>query len=410
MGDASRVRVAIAEETTFGTAEPSGAGIYKYLRLNNETLKADFGNVQSQQLDPTRQPSVNIRTNVSASGDIVSEDSLITPAASNPINTITGFDPLIEGALMTDFSTIVALTAQNLVIGTPAGGVFAVTSSGTPFANVVVGDWIKLGGFATNGTIYGNVTIVTSSASITMQGVRSTGLAVTAETNTASGTVSGSNAHIGTTKKSYTIERQYTDLTTPEYSLYTGMRVGRWALRMTAQAIFEHTFSFTGKLQATTTTSVTGSPTAVWSTPILEAVDHFKMPMLGAFTSHFVATGAATARLSEINFTLDNKLRTEPELGVLGSTDIGIGTPTLEGTIKGYMASADLVRIAEAGTRSKVALRLDDGTRARIVSINSILFGSPDIGAKGRDQSVEFTLPFSSESDSAGYAITVARF
>jgi len=401
MGDASSVRLAIVQETTFGTNPGTG---FDYLRFNSESLRLDIGNVQSGQIDPTRQPSANIRVNLNASGGIVSEDSLIAPVASPG----TGFDPLIEGAMMSDWSTIVALTTQDIDISAVVGGTFTLTdptATGVAFAGVAVGDWIKLSGFAVNGTIYAHVLVKTSADDIDCEGVRSTGVAVTAETGQTNVAISGSTIKIGTTKKSFTIERQYTDLTTPEYSLYTGMRVNSWGMRLTSQAIFEHTFDFLGKLQATTTSTGAGSPAAVWSTPILEGVDHFKMKMLGTFESVL-----ATARMTEVSFDLNNNNRTEPELGVLGSTDIGISTPTLSGTFRLYMTDADFIRLAEAGTRSKMAFRLDDGTRQRIIAFNSILFGTPDAPAQGNDQSVITTLPWSAEADSSGVALTVSRF
>lgn len=399
MGDASRVKLALAEEITFGTNPGTG---FNLLRFNSESLRLDIGNVQSRQIDPTRQPSANIRVNLNASGGIVSEDSLVTPAAT-PI----GFDLLIEGALMTDFSTLVALTAQDINITAVSGATFTVsdpTSSGVLFTDVMVGDWIKMAGFAVNGTVYAHVLTKASANSITAEGVRSTGAAVVNESGQTNVSLNASTAKIGTTKKSYTIERQYSDLVTPEYSLYTGMRVNRWGLRLNAQAIFEHTFDFLGKLQSTLTTSGAGSPAAVWSTPILQAVDHFKMQMLGSFGP------VTTVRISEISFDLNNNLRTEPELGVLGSTDIGVSTPTLNGTVRGYMQNADLIRLAEAGTRSKLAFRIDDGTRARILAFPSVLFGTPEAFATGNDASVSFSLPFSCEADSLGVAFSVTRF
>jgi hypothetical protein len=408
MGDASSVRLAIAEETTFGTAEPSSAGIYKYLRFNNESLKLDINQIQSAEIDPTRQPAGAIRVGVNASGDITSEDSLVTPAASSPINTLTGFDPLIEGACMSDFATIANNVGVSLTIGTPAGGVFTLAGTGA-LTNVAIADWIKITGMA-QGTMYVHILTRADANNGTAEGVlASTGAPVVAGGPT-SATLTGSTVHTGTTKKSYTIERAYSDLTTPEYSLYTGMRVARWGLRLNSNAIFEHSFGFLGKLQATSTSTAVGAPTAKWTTTRLQAVDHFKQKMVGAFTTTAETGFGGLVRVESIDFTLDNALRTEPELGFSGSRDIGIGTPKLDGSVVMYMTNADLVRIAEAGTYSKLAFRLDDATRARIISINNILFGTPDIGAKGNNDSVRVSLPFSAESDSAGFALTVSRF
>lgn len=401
MGDASSVRLAIAEETTFGTNP--GAGFY-YLRFNSESLKLDINNIQSREIDPTRQPSGAIRVGINASGDITAEDSLVTPAA-----TPAGFDSLLEGACMNDFGTIAANAGVSLTLGTPSAGVFSISGTGA-LTNVAVGDWVKITGMA-QGTMYVHILTRASADAGTGEGVlASTGAPVVAGGPTTAA-ITGSTLKIGTTKKSYTIERAYSDLTVPEYSLYTGMRVARWGLRLNAQAIFEHTFGFLGQLQATTTSSGAGSPTAKWNTTRLEAVDHFKQKMVGSFITTAETGFGGLVRVESIDFTLDNALRTEPELGYSGSRDIGIGTPKIDGTLVCYMTDAALVRLAEAGTRSKLAFRLDDGTRARVIAFNSILFGTPDIGAKGNDDSIRVSLPFTAEADSTlGIAMTISRW
>jgi hypothetical protein len=398
MGDASSVRIAIAEETTFGTASSSGAF---YFRLNSESLKLQQNVIQSGEIDPTRQPAGSVRVALNAGGDIVSEHSLTALAASPG----TGFDPIVEGACMSDWSTSTAGVGQSINISGASAGVFTLTDAATSgvFSATVVGQWLRLLNFDTNGTIYAHITQKTSNNVLVCEGVRSTDAAVTDEAGQTDITFLGSYIRIGTTKKSYTIEKQFTDLATDEYSLFTGMRVGRWSQRLTAQRIFENTFGFLGKLVDTTTASVMGTPTAKWATTRLNAVDHFKMKMEGAFTT------ISTTRIQEITFDLDNRLRQEPELGVLGSTDIGISTPTLEGTLVAYMTTADFERKLEDRTASKLAWRFEDGTRFHIYSFPLIYYTDGDILATGNDQSVLARMRFAAEPDTNGIAFQVDR-
>lgn len=399
MGDASSVRLAIAEESVFGTNP--GAG-FQLLRFNSETLRHQQRNIQSAEIDATRQPAGNIRVSINAVGDLTFEHSLTAPAASPG----TGYDPVIEGVMMSDWSTIIALAAQDIDISGAAGGVFTLTDAATSgaFTAAVKGQWLKIGGWATNGTVYAHITTKTSNDIVVCEGVRSTGVAVTNETGGGTNTIAGSMIRIGTTKKSYTLEKQYTDLTTPEYSLGTGIRIGTWSQRLSAQAIFENTFGFLGKLHATTTSSGAGSPTAKWVTDRLEAVDHYKMKMLGAFT------GISTERILECSFNLDNRLREEPELGIAGSADIGISTPILRGSLAVYMATGVLMREVEANTASKIAYRLDDGTRQQLITIPKVRWEEGPANAQGNDQSVIQRLNWVAEPDADGISFQIDRF
>ena len=401
MGDASQVKLAIVEESVFGTNPGSG---FNYLRYTAETLQGQQQNVASGEIDPERNPPGTQRVNYNASGDISYEMSLV-PYAASPGD---GFDMLIEGAMQNDWSTEIGLLLKDIDIKNFSGGTFDLedTLASGAFANVVVGQWIKLGAYATNGTIYAHVLTKTDSDNIGCEGVRSDGTAVADEA--AGGaiiSVDGSYIRIGTTKKSYSIEKQFADLSTPEYELYTGMRVGTWSLGLNPQAIFGGSFGFLGKDKDTTTSSGTGGgETPKWTSTVLQAVDHFKMKMVDAFTAK------TSERISAISFDYNNGLRAEPELGVRGSESIGISTVSLTGTLNLYVADLDLMRSYEDSVLSKVAYRLDDGTSQMIITLPAIRLTDGTALATGNDQSVLAQFQWAAEPDANNIAFQVDRF
>lgn len=400
MGDASSVRVAVAEESTFGSNPGSG---FEFQRFTNDSLKGSQQNVTSAEIDPTRQPAGTQRTNFFAEGALSYEMSLVTPAA-----TPNGFDRLAEGAMMNDWSTLVQLTSQEIDISNISGGTFDLDDqhvSADAFADVVVGQWMEPKNFDTNTTIYARVTAKASDASVSCEGIRSSGAAVTAEAGQLDIAINASMLRIGTTKKSYSIEKQFTDLTPSlEYMLFTGMRVGTWSMGLTPQQLFTGEFGFTGKLVDTTTSSGAGSVDPKWSTTRLQAVDHFKNKMEGSFETE------SALRISEISFNLNNGVRTEPELGIQGSTDIGISTPVFDGTLTAYMTDAALQRKLEDNTSSKLAWRLTDGTRSWLFSIPLIRFTDASVLATGNDQSVLVQMQWSAEPDANGLGPQIDRF
>ena len=398
MGDASQVRLAIAPEATFGVNPAAG---FNYLRFNNESLKHAQGVNESGEINPNRQPPGSLRISRSAEGNIVCEDSLITPAADA---TLTGFDILIKAAMMSSWSTIVALTSQSIDISGVAGGAFTLTDAATAaaFANVVDGQWIKLGGF-TQGAIYAHVTTKTSNNVLVCEGVRSGGAAVTNEAGQTDISVSGSMIRIGSTRNSLSIEKQFTDLTVDEYSLMLGALVGQWAWGLNKQEVAQHTWTILGQTLGTLAGSTgAGSPAAVWATQRITAPFDYYMKMEGIFTA------LATHRISNISFNLDNRPRLDFEVGSQ-TPQVGIGTPRLTGQFNTYMDDATLQRKLEAGTASKLAFRLNDGTRDRIVTFPAIQYTDGGGFAGGNDQAVEQSLQFAAEPDSEGVAFQIDR-
>ena len=90
MSDSNLVSVAIAAESTFGTAPTSG---YKFLRYTGESLQYNINNTQSAEIRNDRNVSDMVRTDASASGDLNFELTYGT------------FDDLLEGVMCGTFSS-----------------------------------------------------------------------------------------------------------------------------------------------------------------------------------------------------------------------------------------------------------------------------------------------------------------
>lgn len=403
MGDASSVRLAFGEEVTFGSAASVGSGNWRYLRFTGEDFRLDRTIVESQEIDGTRQPAGSIPTSKSTTGGFSSELSLIAAAAS-PGN---GFDPFYEGALLSDWSTIVALTAQAITISGVSGGTFTLTSVTTgSFTNVVKGQWMRLGGFATNGTIIAHITTKTSNDVVVVEGVRLDGTAVTNEVGTGIG-VNASMLRIAAVKRSYSFERQYTDLTTPEYSLYTGQWVGTWERTVRPDAIVTERFSFRGKTQATnnSATSTVGTVAPKWATARINAVDDIQWIMEGVFTA--IASDCVT----NLSHTLDNRPRIDLCIGEDGPGAVGVSNPTFKGNYSTYMRTGDLIRKHENRTASKIAYLIREGSSARyqMVTAANLIYTNVSGPAAGNDRPVEVTAEWSAEPDADGVSLQIDR-
>ena len=90
MSDSNLTSIAIAAESTFGTAPSTG---YKFLRYTGESLAYNINNSQSAEIRNDRNVSDMVRTDASAAGDINFELTFAT------------FDDLLEGVLCGAFSS-----------------------------------------------------------------------------------------------------------------------------------------------------------------------------------------------------------------------------------------------------------------------------------------------------------------
>lgn len=407
MADSSQVRVAIAPETTFGVNPGSG---FDFIRLTSEGLKLARGFTQSGEIDPNRQPAGQVPINKAAEGPINFEWSLVSPVdIDSPGASPRGYDLLLEGALMNDWSTIVALTNQSIDITVPGvSEQFDLDDAGLAdaFTSVVQGQWIKLSGFSTNGTIYAHVITKDSANALQCEGVRADGSAVTGEAGETTVSISASMLRVGGTKKSFAIEKQFTDVEdAAEYSLYTGMRVATWQMTTSPQQILTGSFGFDGKLQDTTTSSSTGgSETAKWATPRLNAVDHVKWVMEGVYTA------IVSERVAEISQNLDNQTRRDFAVGEEGPPDIGISNPTVGGNFNAFMKNANIVRKYEDQTISKIAYLLDDGTRQMMISVKRLRYTDATAAAGSNNETMQQQATYAAEADADGVSLQIDRF
>lgn len=410
MGDASNVRLAIAEETTFGVVP--GANTFSFLRFSNDNLRHAQDTNESDEIDPLRQPPGFLRVSRSAAGGFTSEDSLIAPAEISG-GTQNGFDLPIEGAMQSDWSAVVAFTNRSINITVPGTGGAAFdlddVGAGGAFSDIVVGQWVRCSGFPVNDDVYAHVLTKNSSSEIYCEGIRidpATGI-VTSVTTTESGettiSVRGSMIRIGTTRKSYSIEKQFDDIT--RFSMGTGLVVGTWDWGVSAQQTVRHTFGFLGRrLASDTTTGISGSTQAKWNTPRLTA----PFDVIAKLEASFNAP--ATHRISEINHRLDNRIRTDFEVGS-DAPEVGLGTPSLTGNFNVFMDDITLQQKLEDNTLSKLGYLLSDGTRYRLVTFPAARYTSGGSDAAGRDQPVVQQLAFAAEPDTTdGVAMQLDRF
>lgn len=284
MADTNRGRIAIIPEASFGVT-PNNPN-FQILRLVSSGLQYTKNTAESSELDSSRMLTDIVEVSASSSGNIDFELS----AGS--------YDQLIEAVLGGTRSTAVNVAAATAAI---SAGVITATGA---FTNAKVGQWLLLRGWSNpknNG--WKQVTSVTGAPnSVTLAGVIN-------ELATASGTVKGQTIINGVTKRSFSVEESYLDVS--QFRLFQGMRPSSMNLSISAGSILTGSFNFMG-----TTSEVASSATWLGTGTRVAANTHSVLNATANIGDIIVDGSVSTACFQSIDLSIDNALR---EVSCLGS-------------------------------------------------------------------------------------------
>lgn len=369
IADTSQVQLAIKKESTWGT-NPGGAA--DLLRVTGESLAQQTDTTVSNEIRSDRAVPDIIRTAVQAGGDVSFELSHAT------------FDELLEGALFSTFSTDLGISTDT--IAAAASDNSLTGSGGSEFADVVVGQWIKVAGFTeddNNG--FFKVSSKSSNAKVIL-----TGGTLVDEAAGDTVTVNGQYLRNGTDAQSFSIEKAFTDIT--QYMIFTGMRIGNMALNIATGQPVNGTFSFLGKSGGISSSSGFSGTNAAPSNDVSNAIDNIK-------NARYNGTAAAFS-MSAINFALNNNLRVQNAIASVGPIGIGDGTVNVTGNINAYFEDAAFINDYLNFNTSDLSFRIDDvDGNAYVITFPSIKFTDGTVNATGPNQDVEVAMQFTAKQD-----------
>lgn len=180
----------------------------------------------------------------------------------------------------------------------------------------------------------------------------------------------------GTTRRSFTIERKFGDLATPEYHRYTGCEVNSMALSISPNAMVSATFGFVGQNLSIGTSAITGAT---------YAADANKMPF-DSFTGSISEGGSAIATVTQIDITLENGIEPLFSIGSQVTNRPAIGKSRVTGTLTTYFESKALYEKFLNETASSISLTLTDlDGNSYTIDIGNVKYnsGQPDVSGEG---------------------------
>ena len=203
---------------------------------------------------------------------------------------------------------------------------------------------------------------------------------------------------VGTVDSSYSIEKEFEDITAASTYTgisFTGMRVGQMSLSLAYGAIATGTFTFAGNGSDTPTASLvgTGSVTAATSTPILNASSDVNSVKINGATTDI----CITSMVLDIN----NNLRPITCIGSVAPTNQSKGSAGVTGTVELYLDSNSFVMYKNVLTQTEISLEytITDGTNSYKFFLPKVKLSGDAPMSSGKDQDVMLSFSYTALYD-----------
>lgn len=319
MSSSNEVRVAYIEESVYG--ETPAVGNFKTARFTSESLSATPETVESAQIRVDRLSSGQVLAGLTLGGDLSVEFAKASDV-----------DDFFEGAMMSTWASSVAVTVD-LTIDTTLKTIDR--ASGDFNSDVNVGQVINMTGFADSA----NNTSVMVSEIVSATQIKYIG-ADTLVDEVGSGTdfTVADEVSIGTTRKSYSIEKTFNDLTTKGIN-YTGAYVDGFSLNATYGEIVNGSFTFAmagysiadqASELITNGRTVDAAPTSV---SLNGSVD---LAFLGS--SDGGTFSGVNFCVQSLEISLANNLQAQNCIGKIGPDNYSLGTAQVTVNLSAYLS------------------------------------------------------------------------
>jgi len=301
-------------------------------------------------------------------------------AAADITATATGL-----GSTALDFTTLGIAVGSWLKVGGSAAG--------NQFATAANNDWIR-------------VSAVTAAA-ITAD-ILPSGWAVDAGAGKSIQVWMGDYLRNGTTKRFFSVELQYQDLTVPEYEYFKGMAVNTLSLGVTADEIVQASVGFAG-MSATNGTAREAGATdkAAPTNDVISASSN-----VGSILENGAAISGANY-VVEASININNQLRRLRAVGQQAAAGINAGRGIVTGRLNTYYGSNAILTKIRNGTATSLAMLLKDpsGTKTYHVDLPKIKFTSGDPSTPGVDTDRMLEMDFQAiRHTTLGYTMQLSRF
>ena len=319
MSSSNEVQISYIEETVY--SETPAAGNFKQARFTSDGLNASPETSESAQIRTDRLSSGQVLTGLTIGGDLPIE---FTKAED--------VDNFLEGAMMSSWASTAAVV-EDITIDDTAKTLTRALNDWN--VDVAIGDTITLIGFSNAGNnVEVMITEITSALIVKYTGP----LGMINEAGSGTSFQKGDSVSIGTTKKSFSIEKKFNDLT-EKGLVYKGMYTDGFNMNASYGSIVNGSFNFVGAdyLIADQAAELITDGRTVDPAPTSTSLN-------GSIDMSFLATSAGASFsgvdfcIQSIDLTLANNSTAQNCVGKLGPDNYSLGTANVNVTLSAYLS------------------------------------------------------------------------
>lgn len=386
MSSSNLVRVAVIEESAYGVTP--GSGNFKTARFTDEALSGTPETVESQQIRTDRMSSGQIVTGLTVGGqlsfELAKEDVL----------------ELFMASAMNSSWDVKSQTTVDLEIDATAKTIERASGNWNSDA-YKVGDFCTLSGFVATGN---NVPIMIAEivSNTVIRYVGPSGMSD--ETGSGTAIKRADKLTIGTTKKSFSMEKKFLDLTTKGIN-YRGMLVNSMELNVAYGALVTGNFELQGNDYVTANSSgelITNSRTVDAPATSQTLNGSIDMPFLANSASGDL--DATSIAIRSVNLKLNNNNSPQNVIGDTAPINYSLGTAAIEVSLNAYNndESWDMLEQKLNQTPFSLAFQVKnaDGWYGFYLPAVQVSFDDPASG--GRDQDIELEMKGTAKVGAAG--------
>lgn len=379
MSSSNLVRLTLIEETTLGTTP--GSGNFSTARFTSESLSGTPQTTESQQIRSDRLSSGQVVTGLQVQGDINFE-----------LAKESALDLLISSAMLSSWGTVASVTVD-LDLDASAGTLTRAT--GDFHSDLAVGDIITTSGFSNsvNNTQHQVMEIVSNT--VIRVSSNASGGALVDETGSGTSYKRADKIGIGTTKKSFSMEKAFLDLTTKAIN-YRGMLVDQMSLNVAYGEIVNGSFSLVGTDYDPVDAAVdfmTNGRTITAPATTNSMNGSIDMPFIN--TSALTDFEKATFCIQSLAFTLNNNNSAQTCIGQVAPKDYSPGVANIEVSLSAYLADANWSILARKLSQSPFGIgfmiKNADGWYGFYLPAVQVSFDDPASGGANQDISLEMS-------------------
>tara|TARA_R110000787_G_scaffold5686_8_gene20554 strand:- start:10459 stop:11646 length:1188 start_codon:yes stop_codon:yes gene_type:complete len=370
MSSSNEVQITYIEETVYG--ETPGAGNFKQARFTSDGLNAAPETSESAQIRTDRLSSGQVLTGLTVGGDLPIEFA-----------KAQDIDDMLEAAMMNPW-VVSAPVVEDIDVNTTAGTITRGANDWT--VDVSVGDVIKLSGFVDPlNNVEVMVTSINNALVIEYVGPN------TMVTEVGSGTSFQVNdkVEIGTTKKSFSFEKKFNDLT-DKGLIYQGMYVDGFNLNATYGEIANGSFSYVGAnyLTADQASELITDGRTIDPAPTSTSFN-------GSIDMSFLATSAGASFsgvdfcIQSIDITLANNSTAQNCVGKIGADNYSLGTAAVNITLSAYLSDEAWQfldkKLSQESFTIGFTLKNGSGSYSFFLPAVQVAFDDPSSGGQNTD-------------------------